>query len=122
VKFIYLSTVLCAACSCSVLAAENSLSASSETKAAVTIQSKAGTPEEVSVSVQFWALSNQQRTVPLRGFYLARVVSGVVSATIDGRTVQHIPGDYWSVNPGATMEVNTLGQGAVLETTVLSKP
>jgi hypothetical protein len=117
--------MLCAFCSLSALAAENSLHPGSESKATMTIQSKAGTPEAVSVSVQLWAASNQDRAgyeIPLRGFYLARVISGAVSATIGGRTVHHLPGDFWSVKPGAVMVVKALGEGAVLETTTVSKP
>jgi hypothetical protein len=121
-KFIHLISALCATCSSSVLAADNFMSPSYETNATVTIQSKAATPEVISVSVQSWAVSKQERTIPLLGYYLARAVTGDVSATIDGRTVQHLPGEYWSVRPGATMEVDTLGEGSVLETTLLSKP
>jgi hypothetical protein len=59
--------------------------------------------------------------VPMRGFYLAHLLGGNLSATVDGQTTQHMSGDYWAVKPGATMQVNVNGEFAVLETTVVSK-
>ena len=59
--------------------------------------------------------------MPLRGFYLAHVLSGEISATINGVTTRHSLGDYWAVKPGAMTQVTALGEYAMLETTVISE-
>jgi hypothetical protein len=92
-----------------------------------TIPAKAGGTEDVHVSIQSWGISGDRRRqgageeIPLRGFYLAHLLSGEVSAAINGQAVQHGPGDYWTVGAGATMRVTVLGEYAMLETTVLSR-
>jgi quercetin dioxygenase-like cupin family protein len=82
---------------------------------------KNGAPQAVHVSVQSWAIAPQEREIPLRGFYVAHLLSGQISTTIDGQTTEHLPGDYWTVKPGATMQLKALGEVAVLETTVVAK-
>jgi hypothetical protein len=57
----------------------------------------------------------------LCGFYVARLVSGNISTTIDGQTSKRLPGDYWAVKAGATMQVKVLGAVAVLETIVAAE-
>jgi quercetin dioxygenase-like cupin family protein len=49
------------------------------------------------------------------------LLSGEILATIDGETTRHSPGDYWAVKPGAIMQVRTIGDYAMLETSVISK-
>jgi hypothetical protein len=120
VKQVHLISLVCAFCSASTLAAQNPVPPESRTT--MTIQSKAGPPEAVSVSVRVWKVSNEDSQIPLHGFYLARVVTGDVLATIDGRSAHHLPGEYWSVAAGSTMTVKTLGETAALETTAPSKP
>lgn len=90
-------------------------------EANTTIPAKNGATQAVHVSVQSWAISGQGQEIPLRGFYVAHLLSGQILATIDGQTTQHLPGDYWTVNAGAAMRVKTGGEVAVLETTVVSK-
>jgi uncharacterized cupin superfamily protein len=82
---------------------------------------KNGTARPVHISVQSWGISGQEQEIPLREFYVAHLLSGAISATIDGQTTEHLPGDYWIVKAGAAMRVKVIGEVAVLETTVVSK-
>jgi quercetin dioxygenase-like cupin family protein len=83
-----------------------------------------GPEQPVRVSIQSWGISGQDHAaheIPLPGFYVAHLISGHISATIDGRTVEHLPGDYWGVKLGSSMQVKVLGEVAVLETILVSK-
>lgn len=89
-----------------------------------TMPAKDGAPEAVRVSVQSWGIAGQDRAIheiPLRGFYVAHLISGHISAMIDGQTTEHLLGDYWAVKAGGAMQVKVLGEVAVLETTVVAK-
>jgi hypothetical protein len=92
-----------------------------------TTPARAGGTENVHLSVQSWGISGDRRgpsatrEIPLSGFYIAHLLSRQLAATINGQTAVHAPGDYWTVPPAATMQVRTLGEYAVLETTVVSK-
>jgi uncharacterized cupin superfamily protein len=86
-----------------------------------TMRAKDGATEIVDISVQSWAIVPQEREIPLRGFYLAHLLSGQISTTSDGQTTEHLPGDYWTVRPGESMQVKALGEVAVLETIVVAK-
>ena len=90
-------------------------------EANTTIPAKNGATQAVYVSVQAWAIAGQEQEMPLHGFYVAHLLSGQILATIDERTTQHLPGDYWTVKAGASMKVKVVGEVAVLETTVVSK-
>jgi hypothetical protein len=90
-------------------------------EANATIPAKNGGSQAVHVSVHAWAISGQEQEIPLQGFYVAHLLSGQISATLDGQTTQHLPGDYWAVKAGAAMRVKAGGEVAVLETTVVSK-
>jgi quercetin dioxygenase-like cupin family protein len=87
----------------------------------------AGAPGAARISVTSWGISGDRRgnspvqQIPLQGFYLAHLLSGEILATIDGETTRRSPGDYWAVKPGAIMQVRTIGDYAMLETTVISK-
>ncbi len=87
-----------------------------------TTPAKDGATQAVHVSVQSWGISGQEREIPLRAFYIAHLLSGQLSATINGQTTEHLPGDYWTVKAGAAMQVKVIGEVAVLETTVVTKP
>jgi len=86
-----------------------------------TIPAKNGPMEAVHVSVQSWAISRREQQIPLQGFYVAHLLSGQISATIDGQTTPHVAGDYWTVKAGAAMRVSVVGEVAALETIVVSK-
>lgn len=90
-------------------------------EANTTIPAKNGATQAVHVSVQSWGIAGPEHEIPMRGFYVAHLLSGQISATIDGQTTQHLPGDYWTVKAGAVMRVEVVGEVAVLETTVVSK-
>jgi quercetin dioxygenase-like cupin family protein len=91
-----------------------------------TIPTKSGTAQTVHLDVEMWRISGERgengsaQEIPLRGFYVAHLLSGDVSATIDGQVTRHQPGGYWPVRAGATMQVKASGH-AVLETIVLTK-
>jgi hypothetical protein len=63
-----------------------------------TTRAENGTAQPVRVSVQSWAFGGRENAapeIPLRGFYVAHLLSGHVSASIDGQARDHWPGDYW---------------------------
>jgi quercetin dioxygenase-like cupin family protein len=89
-----------------------------------TTAAKDGATQPVRVSVQSWEFAGPNSTThetPLRGFYVAHLLSGEISTTIDGQTAARVSGDYWTVKTGATMQVRVLGEYAVIETIVVSK-
>jgi hypothetical protein len=89
-----------------------------------TTPAKNGAVQPVHISVQSWEMGGPKSVtheIPLRGFYVAHLLSGAISATIGGQTAEHLPGDYWTVKSGAAMQVKVLGEYAVMETTVVSK-
>jgi quercetin dioxygenase-like cupin family protein len=86
-----------------------------------TIPAKNGATQAVHVSVQSWAIAGQEHEIPLLGFYVAHLLSGQISTTIDGQTTARLPGDYWTVKAGAPMRVKVIGEVAVLETTIVAK-
>src|SRR6516162_8018803 len=55
-----------------------------------TTPAKSGAPQSVHVSVQAWRIAGQEQELPLRGFYLAHLLSGQIATTIDGRTSEHL--------------------------------
>jgi hypothetical protein len=77
--------------------------------------------QAVHVSVQSWGIAGQEQELPLRGFYVAHLLSGQLSTTIGGQTTERLPGDYWTVKTGAAMQVKVIGEVAVLETIVVAK-
>jgi quercetin dioxygenase-like cupin family protein len=88
---------------------------------------KGGATQAVHLSVQSWGIAGERggkgtaQEIPLQGFYVAHLLSGDISTTIAGQTTQHLPGDYWTIKSGATMQVKVLGEYAMLETIVVSK-
>ena len=77
--------------------------------------------QAVHIVVQSWGIASKEYEIPLGGFYVAHLLSGAISTTIDGQTTERLPGDYWSVKAGAVMRVEVIGEVAVLETTVVTK-
>jgi hypothetical protein len=89
-------------------------------EAATTISAKNGTVQPVHANIQSWRISGEKE-IPLRGFYVAHLLSGTISTTVAGQTTIQPPGAYWSVKENATMQVKVLGELAVLETIVITK-
>jgi hypothetical protein len=79
-----------------------------------------GATQPIHISVQSWKIDHEHE-IPLRGFYVAHLLSGEISTTIDGETTKRLLDDYWTVKLGATMRVKVIGEVAVLETTVVAK-
>jgi hypothetical protein len=50
----------------------------------------------------------------LRGFYVAHLISGHISAMIDGQRTEHLLGDHWTVKLRATMRIKAIGEVAVI--------
>ncbi|MGH7122663.1 MAG: hypothetical protein ACREFP_27335 [Acetobacteraceae bacterium] len=83
-----------------------------------------GPAQSGQVSVQTWELGGPKgaaHEIPLRGFYVAHLLSGAIATTIDGQTTNQPPGAYWTVKAGATMQVKVLGEFAVIETIVVTR-
>ena len=105
-------------------ATAQTLSPTSVFEADTITPAKNGAAQPLHISVQAWGIAGQSHAtheIPLRGFYVAHLISGHIAATMDGQTAEHLPGDYWTVKAGGAMQVKTLGQVAVLETTVVTK-
>jgi quercetin dioxygenase-like cupin family protein len=84
---------------------------------------KNGAAQDVRITTQVWSFPGQGESpqeLPVRGFYIAHLLSGEIAATIDGQTVKYSSGAYWSVKPNATMRIKTIGELAVIETIVAS--
>lgn len=93
-------------------------------EAETTAVARNGATQPVHVNVQSWGLAGlngRAQKIPLRGFYLAHLLSGSILSTIDGQPMPRAPGDYWPVKSGATMQVKVRGEFAVLETIVVTK-
>jgi hypothetical protein len=89
-----------------------------------TTPARNGATQSVHISVQAWAIAGRDyktQEIPIRGFYIAHLISGQVAATIDGQMTEHLPGDYWSVKAGGAMQIKAIGDVAVLETIEVSK-
>lgn len=103
------------------------LSPTPEFEGTTTTPTKDSAPKAVHISVQAWGIAGQRDPngptyeIPLRGFYLAHLLNGHISKTIDGQTAKRSTGDYWTVKAGAAMQVKVFGEYAVLETTVVAK-
>jgi hypothetical protein len=106
--------------------AEN-LSPTMEFEGRTTTSAKSGAAQPVHLAIQSWGLIGQRgrndtaQEIPLHGFYVAHLLSGDISTTIDGQTAKRLPGDYWTVKAGATMQVKVFGEYAMLETIVVTK-
>ncbi len=101
------------------------LEASPVFEGAITAPTKDGATQPAKISVQSWELSNQEgaaQEIPLRGFYVAHLLSGDIATTVDGQTAERVPDAYWTVKEGATMQVKVLSELAVLETIAATKP
>jgi hypothetical protein len=86
-----------------------------------TTTQKNGATQAAHIVVQSWAIAGKENEIPLRGFYVAHLLSGQIIATIDGQATGHEPGDYWTVKPSAGMRIKVVGEAAVLETIVVAK-
>jgi len=77
----------------------------------------------VRITVKSWELGNLDgvQEIPLQGFYIAHLLSGEINSTVEGQTAPRTTGDYWSVKSGAAMQVEVLGESAVLETIAVAK-
>jgi hypothetical protein len=58
------------------------------------VPAKNAATQIVHISVQSWGIAPQEREIPLRGFYVADLLSGQISTTIDAQTTERLPGDY----------------------------
>lgn len=89
-----------------------------------TIREKNGATQPIHVSVQSWGIAGQNgatHEIPLRGFYVAHLIGGNISTTIDGQTTKRVAENYWTVKAGATMQIKVQSEFAVLETIIASK-
>ena len=70
--------------------------------------------------MEVWALNpklkRQKLMLPVNGFYVANLVGGIVTVTINGISEKHLPGEFWVVPDGKSMYVQLEGQNAVLQT------
>jgi hypothetical protein len=105
-------------------AVAQSLSPAPMFEAKTMMPARNGATQPVHISVQSWEIRGPKgvtHEIPLRSFYVAHLLGGAISTTIDGQTTKRTPGDYWTAKPSATMQVKVLGEVAVLETIVVAK-
>ena len=82
----------------------------------------AARPIRINVAIWKFARSAGAQQIPSRDFYLARLVSGDVGTVIDGVRTQRAPEDLWTVKAGSSMQVEVLGEFAVIETIAVGAP
>jgi hypothetical protein len=83
-----------------------------------------GAAQDVRITTQVWKFPGRGEALqelPMRGFYIAHLLSGTIAATTVGQAVEYKSGAYWSVKPGATMLIKTIGELAVIETIIVDK-
>ena len=105
-------------------AAAATISASPAVENTVTIVGPHTTTQQARISVQTWRIARQgdaPQEIPLQDFYVAHLLSGALSATVDGVTTKYMPGEYWVVKAAANMQVKPGRDLAVLETIVITK-
>jgi hypothetical protein len=105
-------------------AAAATISASPAVVSTATIVGTNNTTQPAQVSVQTWRIAHQgdaMQEIPLQEFYVAHLLSGALTATVDGVTTKYLPGEFWAVKAGSNMQVKSLGDLAVLETIVITK-
>jgi hypothetical protein len=59
------------------------------------------------VECKEWHVTREEQGAefPQQGFYIAQLLAGVITAEIDGKPAQHVPGDFWIVEKGSRMVV-----------------
>jgi hypothetical protein len=109
---------------CSPAASEETASRDIVFEATTTNVDRNGAAQDVRITTQVWRFPGRGEALqelPLRGFYIAHLLSGTVAATTVDRAVEYKSGAYWSVKPSATMLIKTIGELAVIETIVVGK-
>lgn len=102
--------------------AQTQLSATPVFEMETITQTNDGKSQRIHIAIQTWDLlssrAGAEQEIPLSGFYVAHLLSGQISSSVDGKLLQRKPGDYWAVAAGTRMHVKVLREFAVLETIV----
>jgi hypothetical protein len=85
----------------------------SETSRTVTLFSNkvemppGGSVAAMEVEVKDWLVPKAPSglQIPAQGFYVAQLLSGVVTTDIKGKSETRKPGDFWTVDAGSSMSV-----------------
>ncbi len=66
-----------------------------------------GSVAAMEVEVKDWSVSKAPNglQIPAQGFYVAQLLSGVVTTDIKGKSETRKPGDFWTVDAGSPMTV-----------------
>jgi hypothetical protein len=85
-------------------------------------RSAKGAPQPLHVNVSFWKFNGKAdlRTVPVRGFYIARAAGGEIRTVIDGKREDRMPEDIWLVADGTSMQAQAINEYASIETIAIS--
>jgi hypothetical protein len=79
------------------------------TRFADTLRIPKGKEAQVPLRVECkeWHVTREEQgsEFPQQGFYVAQLLAGVITAEIDGKPAQHVPGDFWIVDKGSRMVV-----------------
>ena len=66
---------------------------------------EAAVPLRVECKQWYGTREEQGAEFPQQGFYVAQLLAGVITAEIDGKPAQHVPGDFRIVEKGSRMVV-----------------
>lgn len=71
------------------------------------IPKEKGAAVPLRVEYKEWHITREERGTefPEQGFYVAQLIAGVITTEIGGKSVQHVPGDFWTVEKGLRMVV-----------------
>lgn len=83
----------------------------------VMVRGKGGVPEQVTLSIRNWIIPNRQRIAPFpeQGLLVIQVRAGSLITIIDGKRQQRGVDQFWTVPPGATMEIETQQDSVILQ-------
>jgi hypothetical protein len=101
---------------CIVVGAQVSSRVRFQSKAAV--PTSKGSERIAQIMIQRWTLDDVgegSQTIPISAFSVMSLRSGRVETTINGKTEERSPDDFWVARPGDRVQVRVIGENAVLE-------
>ena len=83
----------------------------------VLVLGKGAVAEQVALSIRNWIIPNRQHiaTFPERGLLVIQVRAGSLVTIIDGKRQQRGVDQFWTVPPGARMEIETQQDSVILQ-------
>ena len=89
------------------------------------LQTPDGT-QPVRVTIQNWSfgggLKIDELKLPLRGTVVVHLRGGELTTVINGKRERRQEGDYWTVDPGVSMGIETGDDSATIQTVLVGEP